>query len=175
MAGTLNKVILIGRLGQDPKLSYTPSGSPVAEFSLATDESYTDRQGQRQDKTEWHRIKVWDRQAEICSNYLAKGRLVYVEGRISTRKWQDQQGQDRYFTEIIAQKVLFLESRGTGAEAAPDSDYAPPPQRRAPTGQGGQGGYGNQNRRPAPQQNQPGEDLGPAFPSEAGGMDDVPF
>jgi single-strand DNA-binding protein len=155
MAGSLNKVFLVGRLGQDPKLSYTTSGRPVANFNLATDESFTDKQsGQKVERTEWHRIVVWDRQAEFCSNYLSKGRLVLIEGRLQTRKWQDKEGGDRYTTEIVAQRVQFLDSKPQGeagqrpAKPAEAKGQQPPP---------------------------PEEDLGPAFPSEASAMDDVPF
>lgn len=101
MAGSLNKVMLIGRLGQDPKLTYLPSGNPVAELSVATDESYKDRDGNKVDRAEWNRVKVFGRSAEFCNNYLAKGRLVYVEGTLRTRSWEDQQGQKRYVTEVV--------------------------------------------------------------------------
>ncbi|MEF2144375.1 MAG: single-stranded DNA-binding protein [Desulfovibrionaceae bacterium] len=176
MAGSMNKVILIGRLGQDPKLSYTQSGQAVANFTLATDEGYRDRQsGQKVDRTEWHRVVAWRQAAEFCGNYLSKGRLVLVEGKLQTRKWQDQNGQDRYTTEIVANTVQGLDSRQDGAGApaggAPSGARQGQPQ-RPPQQQGG--GYqqppqGNQ----AP--NYEDEDLGPAFPSEASGMDDVPF
>lgn len=88
MAGSLNKVLLIGRLGRDPEMRYTASGQPVANFSIATDETYTSKDGQKVEKTEWHRIVVWGKQAEFCGNYLSKGRLVYIEGKLETRKWQ---------------------------------------------------------------------------------------
>lgn len=101
MAGSINKVILVGRIGQDVKLNYMPSGQPVAEFSVATDESYKDREGNKVEKTEWHRVKVFGKTAEFCSNYLGKGRLVYIEGKIQTRSWEDQQGQKRYMTEVV--------------------------------------------------------------------------
>ena len=94
----LNKVMLIGRLGRDPELRYTQSGSPVATLNVATDESYVDRDGNKVERTEWHRVSVFQRQAENCANFLAKGSLVYVEGNLQTRKWQDQNGQDRYTT-----------------------------------------------------------------------------
>jgi len=110
MAGSLNKVILIGRLGRDPEMRYTPSGQPVTNFSLATDESYTGKDGNKVEKTEWHRIVVWGKQAEFCGNYLAKGRLVYVEGKLETRKWTDKDGAEKYTTEIKADRVLGLES-----------------------------------------------------------------
>ncbi|SDB39277.1 single-strand DNA-binding protein [Desulfonatronum thiosulfatophilum] len=122
MSGSLNKVILVGRLGQDPKLAYTQSGQPVANFTLATDESYTDKDGQKVDKAEWHRVVVWGKQSEFVGNYLSKGRLVMVEGKLQTRKWQDQQGQDRYTTEIVAQRVQAMDSKGQRTEEAPMPD-----------------------------------------------------
>ena len=107
----LNKVMIIGRLGRDPELRYTQSGSPVATLNVATDESYMDRDGNKVERTEWHRVSVFQRQAENCANFLTKGSLVYVEGSLQTRKWQDQNGQDRYITEIKAQRVQFLDRR----------------------------------------------------------------
>ena len=114
MAGSYNRAIVIGRLGQDPELRYTQSGTPVANMNLATDESYTDSQGQRQKQTEWHKIVVWNRQAESVSNYLAKGRMALVEGRLQTQKWQDNQGQNRYTTQIKADRVVFMDGSGQG-------------------------------------------------------------
>ncbi|KAF5035304.1 Single-stranded DNA-binding protein [anaerobic digester metagenome] len=159
MAGSLNKVILIGRLGRDPEMRYTPSGQPVANFSVATDESYTSKDGQKVEKTEWHRIVVWGKQAEFCGNYLSKGRLVYVEGKLETRKWTDKDGAEKYTTEIKADRVLGLDSRQS------EGGYAPAPQ------------YQQRGQAPAQGGNNMGyeEDLGPAFPSEASGMDDAPF
>ena len=107
----MNKAILIGRLGADPETRYTQAGSPVANMSLATNETYLDRDGQRQENTEWHRVVSFNKQAEFCSNYLTKGRLLLVEGRIQTRKWQDQQGENRYTTEIVAHRVQALDSK----------------------------------------------------------------
>ncbi len=153
MAGSMNKVILVGRLGQDPKLAYAASGVAVANFSMATDESYTDRDGNKVEKTEWHKIVVFAKQAELCSNYLSKGSLVLVEGSLQTRKWQDQQGQDRFTTEIKAQRVQFLDTRSQGQEA---QSYVPAPEQEE-------------------QSRESKEKMGPAFPSEAGGMDDAPF
>lgn len=103
----LNKITLIGRLGCDPEAKTTPAGT-VADFPLATDETWQDNQGQKQTHTEWHRIVVWGKQAELCAKYLVKGRLVFVEGRLQTRKYQDNQGQERVTTEVKAQRVLFL-------------------------------------------------------------------
>ena len=100
----LNRVMLIGRLGRDPELRYTTNGTPVCSLSIATDESYIDRDGNRVERTEWHRVSVFQRQAENCSQYLSKGSLVYVEGQLQTRKYQDQQGQERFVTEIRGQR-----------------------------------------------------------------------
>ena len=106
----LNKVMIIGRLGRDPELRYIQgSGTPVATLNVATDDSFVDRDGNRVNRTEWHRISVFQRTAENCSTYLKKGSLVYVEGSLRTRKYQDNQGQDRYVTEIHAQRVIFLD------------------------------------------------------------------
>ena len=149
----LNKVMLIGHLGKDPELKYGSSGNPVCTMTLATDEGYTDKDGNKVDRVEWHRIVAYQRLAETCGQYLQKGRLVYVEGKLQTRKWQDQNGQDRYTTEVVAQRVQFLGRKGDSPDSRDDS-YA------APSGR---------------QSTKQEDDLGPAFPSEAGGMDDVPF
>ena len=125
----LNKVMIIGRLGRDPELRYTQSGSPVATLNVATDESYMDRDGNKVERTEWHRVSVFQRQAENCANFLTKGSLVYVEGSLQTRKWQDQNGQDRYTTEIKAQRVQFLDRRSDGPRAdmgGYEDDYGAP-------------------------------------------------
>jgi single-strand DNA-binding protein len=108
---SLNKMMLIGRLGQDPQIVYMQSGTPVANLSIATDESYTDKDGNKVERTEWHRVVVFNRQAEFCGNYLTKGRLVFVEGKLRTRKWQDQQGQDRYTTEVVASRIQALDPK----------------------------------------------------------------
>ncbi len=111
----LNKVTLIGRLGADPEIRYMPSGGAVTNISLATTRRWKDRQsGERRDETEWHRIAFFNRLAEIAGEYLRKGSLVYIEGRIRTRKWQDQNGQDRYTTEIIAEQMQMLDSKSGG-------------------------------------------------------------
>src|SRR5690348_11065844 len=114
---SVNKAILVGRLGRDPETRYTTGGQAVANFSLATDYSYKDRNGERQKKTEWHKIVAWRKLAEICQQYLKKGSLVYIEGRIETREWQDKEGQKRYSTEIIADEMRMLGGRGEGATA----------------------------------------------------------
>ena len=108
----INKAILIGNLGADPEIRYTQSGTQVATFTIATTERWKDKEGQMQESTEWHRIVAWARLAEICGEYLNKGSRVYIEGRIQTRKWQDQSGNDRYTTEIIAKEMKMLSPRG---------------------------------------------------------------
>jgi single-strand DNA-binding protein len=137
---SVNKVILIGNLGRDPELRYTQSGQAVANFTLATTERFPARDGgERQERTEWHRIVAWGRTAELCAQYLSKGRSVYVEGRLQTREWEDKEGQKRRTTEIVALNVQFLGGRegggGAGAGAprpaggAPslDDEGSPPP------------------------------------------------
>jgi single-strand DNA-binding protein len=115
MAKSVNKVILIGNLGKDPEVKYTPSGLPVANFSLATNERYKDKDGNWQDRTEWHNIVAWQRLAEIAGEYLKKGRSVYIEGRLQTRSWDDKEsGQKKYRTEIVAQDLVLLGGRGEG-------------------------------------------------------------
>ncbi len=113
MAG-VNKAILVGNLGRDPELRQTPNGQSVVNFTLATSENWTDKSGERQERTEWHRIVVWGRTAEMCNQYLSKGRTVYVEGRIQTREWEDKDGNKRYTTEINAQTVQFIGPRQDG-------------------------------------------------------------
>ncbi|MCR5168859.1 MAG: single-stranded DNA-binding protein [Desulfovibrio sp.] len=149
----LNRVMLIGRLGRDPELRYTTNGTPVCSLSIATDESYIDRDGNRVERTEWHRVSVFQRQAENCSQYLSKGSLVYVEGQLQTRKYQDQQGQERFVTDIRGQRVVFLERKGDrpyqGQGDRPYGDRQPyqnryqGPNDRAPYG--GHGGYQQQH------------------------------
>jgi len=115
---SVNKVLLLGNLGRDPEVRYLPSGNPVANFSIATSESFTDRNGSKQEKTDWHNIVVYGKQAESCGQYLKKGRQVFVEGRISYRNYEAKDGSGkRYVTEIVAQRVQFLGGRaGSGAE-----------------------------------------------------------
>jgi single-strand DNA-binding protein len=131
MARGINKVILIGNLGVDPEVKYTPSGTAVTNISVATTESWKDKQsGERQEKTEWHRVVMFTRLAEIAGEYLRKGSQVYIEGRLQTRKWQDKNGQDRYTTEIVANDMQMLGGRGGGAGASGGSqDYGSAPQR----------------------------------------------
>ena len=116
---SVNKVILIGRLGANPDVRYTPSGAAVANFNIATSESWNDKSGQKQERTEWHRIVVWGKLAQLCGEYLAKGRQVFVEGRLQTRQWQDKDNHTRYTTEVIANTVQFLGAgAGAGARSA---------------------------------------------------------
>ena len=134
---SVNKVIVIGNLGRDPELRYTASGQAVSSFTVATNERWNDRDGKPQERTEWHRIVVWGKQAENCANYLAKGRSVYVEGRLQTREWEDKEGQKRQTTEIVAQTVQFLGSRdgaGSGPRAAGGAGGAREPELAAPGG-----------------------------------------
>ena len=147
MARGINKVILIGNLGNDPDVRYTSGGSPIANISLATSESWRDKEtGDQQERTEWHRIVFFGRLAEIVSEYLRKGSKVFVEGRLQTRKWQDRDGNDRYTTEIVANEMQMLDSKGGAGEefARPSSGQArkqaganaPAPQENAPAGGG---------------------------------------
>jgi single-strand DNA-binding protein len=115
---SVNKVILVGRLGRDPETRYTGGGQAVANFSIATDETYKDRNGERQKRTEWHKIVVWGKQAEIAQQYLKKGSLLFLEGRIQSREWQDKEGQKRTSFEIVATNFRMLGGRGDGAAAA---------------------------------------------------------
>lgn len=118
MSGSVNKVILIGRLGKDPEVKYTPSGTPVAKFSLATDETFKDRNGEQQRRTEWHNIVAWSKLAEICGEYLTKGKQVYIEGSIRSRQWEDQSGAKRTAYDIIARSMTMLGSRSDTERAA---------------------------------------------------------
>ncbi len=116
----INKVIIVGRLGADPEVKTVSGDNTVARLNIATSENWTDRNGQKQERTEWHRVVVWGKLAELCGKYLAKGRQVYVEGRLQTRSWEDQQGQKRYTTEIVANTVQFL----GGSQQASSDNYS---------------------------------------------------
>lgn len=126
----INKVILIGNLGQNPEVRFSPSGQAVCNLNIATNESWTDKNGQKQEKTEWHRLVVFGKLAELCGQYLTKGRQIYTEGKLQTRQWQDKDGQTRYTTEIVAQTIQFLGgTAGAGAGAGSNqnrgsNDYA---------------------------------------------------
>ena len=128
---SLNRVLIIGNLGRDPEVRFTPSGKAVGRFPVATSDVWTDNEGQRQERTEWHNVVVWGKQAETCGQYLAKGRQVFVEGAVRTRQYDDKDGNKRYITEIIAQRVQFLggrgESGGRAAHPGGATDDAPPP------------------------------------------------
>lgn len=118
---SVNKVIILGRLGQDPELKYTPGGMAVCNFTVATSESWADKAGQKQERTEWHRVVVWGKLGELCNQYLAKGRQAFIEGSLQTRSWDDKSGQKRYTTEIVAKTVQFIggqASAGAGKEAS---------------------------------------------------------
>lgn len=154
MARGVNKVILVGNLGRDPEMKYTASGAAIANITIATSDSWNDKQtGEKVEKTEWHRVVAFQRLAEIMGEYLKKGSQVYIEGRLQTRKWQDQNGQDRYTTEVVANDMQMLGGRGGEGGGAP---------------QGGGGGF---RKNPQAQQ--------PAAPANTGGGgfddDDIPF
>lgn len=167
MAGGVNKVILIGNLGADPEVRYTPGGSAVANIRIATSESWKDKNtGELQERTEWHRVALFGRLGEVAGQYLRKGSKVFIEGKIRTRKWQDQSGQDRYSTEIIADQMQMLDSRGAGGGGGPSQGQGPgpsygtaaaPPQDRAPEPMGG------------------GNVAEGGFPGDSGFDDDIPF
>ena len=142
---SVNKVILVGNLGKDPEVRYMPNGDAVANFSIATTDTWKDKNGMRQERTEWHNISMYRRLAEIAGEYLKKGSMVYVEGRLQTRKWQDKNGQDRYTTEIICDQMQMLGGKNGGT-----SNYD-----STPSG-GQQGNQGNYGRQTAPQQDDGG-------------------
>jgi single-strand DNA-binding protein len=132
MAGGVNKAIVIGNLGSDPEVRFTPSGQAVANFRIATNESWTDKNGQKQERTEWHRIVAWGKLGERCGEYLAKGRQCYVEGRLQTREWTDKEGKKNYTTEIVATNVQFLGGRDGAAPGRSkpqngEEEVGPPP------------------------------------------------
>lgn len=122
---SINKVILIGNLGRDPEVRYTPSGTAVANFSIATTENWTNKDGEKESHTEWHRIVAWGRLGEICGEYLSSGKQVYIEGRIRTNEWEDQEGNKRQNKEIVA---LTMQMLGSRAQAEPSSDESPSPE-----------------------------------------------
>ena len=161
---SVNKVILVGRLGRDPETRYTSGGQAVANFSVATDESYKDRNGERQKRTEWHKIVVWGKQAEIAQQYLKKGSLVFIEGRIQSREWQDKEGQKRTSFEIVANNFRMLGGRAEGAAAA---------------GAGGMGGGTSRGGGDEMESHAaPAEDFGGGQPSGGGpeiSDEDIPF
>jgi single-strand DNA-binding protein len=133
---SVNKVILVGNLGRDPEMRYMPSGDALASFSIATTDSWKDKNGQKQERTEWHRISMFGKQAEIAGEYLKKGSSVYIEGRLQTRKWQDKEGNERQTTEVVADRMQMLGGRGGGnTYEVMDDDMnqdAPAPRQSAP-------------------------------------------
>ncbi|MFN2377928.1 MAG: single-stranded DNA-binding protein [Candidatus Binatia bacterium] len=149
---SVNKVIILGNLGQDPELRNTSGGKAVATLRVATTDTWNDANGQRQERTEWHSIVVWGRAAENCKQYLSKGRSVFVEGRIQTRKWQDKEGHDRYTTEIVADRVQFVGGSGGAG--------------------GGGGGGGGGGRARGSESEGGGYDMGSSGPPPE---DDIPF
>jgi len=174
MAGSVNKVILIGNLGTKPELKYLPSGQAVCEMRIATNEVFNDKNQQKQERTEWHRIVVWGKTGENCAQYLDKGRQVYIEGRLQTRSWDDKtSGEKRYMTEIVANTVQFLGGGGPGGGGEGGG------------GGGGGGGYSRGGGGGAPRgggggggprgggSDGPPDDFG--GPPSGGGDDDIPF
>lgn len=159
MAG-VNKVILIGNLGTDPEVRYTSGGTAVANFRIATSETWTDKNGQKQERTEWHRIVVWGKTAELCGEYLAKGRQAYFEGRLQTREWTDKENRKQWTTEVVADKVVFLGGGGQGGGAGRrgGDDFGPPPP-------------GFEDEGPSGPSSPSGRSGGGGGPSE----DDIPF
>ena len=121
----VNKVILVGNLGADPTMRYTPNGTAVANFNIATTERFTNKEGEKESRTEWHRIVAWARLAEICNEYLKKGKQVYVEGRLQTRSWEDQQGNKKFTTEVVANNMVMLGRGGDAPMDVPPQDSPP--------------------------------------------------
>jgi len=134
----INKVILVGNLGRDPEVRFTTGGKPVAQLSVATTDVWMDQNNQKQERTEWHRVVAWGKLAEVCGQYLSKGRQVYVEGRLQTRSYEDKDGVKKYTTEIVANTVKFLSGgggAGRGAGAGGDPGFPPPGQDETPPGE----------------------------------------
>jgi len=132
MSGNVNKVQLIGRLGKDPELRYAPSGDAVANITLATSESWKDKSGGKQERTEWHRVVFFGRVAEILAQYTRKGSSIYVEGKLQTRKWQDKDGKDRYTTEVVGRELQLLDAKRTGPDPDLDQPTDPEPEDTVP-------------------------------------------
>jgi single-strand DNA-binding protein len=157
MAG-VNKVILLGHLGRDPEMRYQPSGGAIANFSVATSETFKDKEGNKQERTEWHRVVLFGRTAEIAGEYLRKGSMAYVEGRLQTRKWTDKEGQERYTTEIVGDRLQLVGARGGGGGGAASFDEE---DQSRPSGGGSSAGGARKNEMPPA----PAEDFD----------DDIPF
>ncbi len=151
---SINKVMLIGNLGKDPEIRYMPSGDAIANLTLATTENWKDKAGEKQEKTEWHRVSMFGRLAEIAGEYLKKGSSVYIEGKLQTRKWQDKEGNDRYTTEIVANEMKMLGGRASGGDTGMD--------KTSTTSSAGES-------RPAP----PSANATPAKPAGGSGFDDM--
>jgi single-strand DNA-binding protein len=162
----VNKVILVGNLGNDPEIRYMPSGGAVANLSIATSETWKDKNsGEQQERTEWHRVVMFGRLGEIAGEYLRKGSKVYIEGRLQTRKWQDNNGQDRYTTEIVANEMQMLDSRGAGSGM--DQGFGGGAKQQQPRGQQSYNQGGGQGQQPQQQ---------PAAAGDFGDFDDdIPF
>jgi single-strand DNA-binding protein len=171
MAGGVNKVILIGNLGADPEVRFTPGGQAVANFRIATSDTWTDKNGQKQERTEWHRIVVWGKLAELCGEYLKKGRQCYIEGRLQTREWTDKENRKNYTTEVVANGVTFLGGRdGAGASGGGGGGYSRGNGNGASRGNGQQqGGYDDYGSGPPPM------DDGGSMGGGGGGDEDIPF
>jgi single-strand DNA-binding protein len=159
---SVNKAIIVGNLGRDPEMRYTQNNTPVTTFTVATTDIWNDRNGEKQESTEWHRVVAWGRLAEICGQYLAKGRQVYIEGRLQTRDWEDKDGQKRYTTEIVAQTMQMLGSRvdGPQRQASPQQSQPQEPHPQPQRSQAQQGGPADDPFPPAPM---------------GGDLDDLPF
>ncbi|MDT8894232.1 single-stranded DNA-binding protein [Halomonas sp. I1] len=174
MARGVNKVILVGNVGQDPEVRFTQSGNPVGNINLATSDQWKDRQtGEKQEKTEWHRLIVFRRLAELAQQYVRKGSKLYIEGKLQTRKWQDQSGQDRYTTEILVNDMQMLSSPNTGQQQGQAQQ-----QHGAPAGQPGNpgGGYPQGGGMGPPQQGSNGSNYGAPNPGSFDDFDDeIPF
>jgi single-strand DNA-binding protein len=174
MASGVNKVILIGHLGADPEVKYLPSGQAVCELRLATSESWTGKDGNKAERTEWHRVVTWGKQAELCGQYLQKGRQVFVEGRLQTRSWDDKDGNKKYTTEIVASQVVFLGGGGAG-------ERPPMAERGGERPSGGRPPAGGRGPARAPSYGDEPSGPGPEAPSYGGSYgdsamdDDVPF
>ena len=159
MARGLNKVMIIGNLGNDPEIKYAPSGTAIANITIATTEGRKNKDGDWEDATEWHRVAMFGRQAEVCKDYLRKGSKVFIEGRLQTRSWEDQSGQRRYMTEIIGNQMLMLDAKGEGGSGGGYSG-------------GGSGGGGGSSRQ---RNSQAGPPPGPPPDNGPQGDDDLPF
>ncbi len=164
MARGVNKVILIGNSGADPELRYTPGGTAVSNFSIATNESWTDSSGEKQERTEWHRIVVWGRLAEICNQYMRKGSKVYIEGKLQTSSWEGQDGVKRYTTEVVARDMQLLDARGEMGGV--DGSYG---------GGGSQGGGQARSQPTSSASSSASDDKSATEPPPYAADDDLPF